>query len=175
MIKDTKNYLCWILGVYLAVFIGLGIWSISSRDNALNRLKTNERTIVELKDSIDHILEFTPDNVMIYLKFYEIKYPDTVFKQILLETGRFQSNIFKENNNLFGMKHPKQRITTSLMDSLGYAKYKSYLESIKDYKYYQDKYWGTTNFKGSYYEFLNSSGYSQDSNYIKKIKKLNIK
>lgn len=52
--------------------------------------------------------------------------------QAMHETGNFKSNIFLFNNNLFGMKQPKVRETTSIGESLGYASYKSSLESVKD-------------------------------------------
>jgi len=37
------------------------------------------------------------------------------------ETGNFTSVIFKENNNLFGMKLPKVRKTTAIGENRGHA------------------------------------------------------
>lgn len=49
------------------------------------------------------------------------------------ETGEFSSNVFKNNNNLFGMRHPSQRQTLSLGDKNGYAYYSSLEDSVKDF------------------------------------------
>lgn len=48
------------------------------------------------------------------------------------ETGNFSSYIFKANNNLFGMRHPKIRITHSLGEHKGYAIYSDIQDSILD-------------------------------------------
>ena len=52
------------------------------------------------------------------------------------ETGNFTSVIFKENNNLFGMKLPRVRKTTAIGENRGHAVYKNLEDSIKDYWLY---------------------------------------
>ena len=52
------------------------------------------------------------------------------------ETGNFTSVIFKENNNLFGMKLPKVRKTTAIGENRGHAVYKTIEDCIKDYWLY---------------------------------------
>ena len=52
------------------------------------------------------------------------------------ETGNFTSDIFWENNNAFGMRHPKKRKTTSVGSNRGHAVYNSLADSIIDYFYY---------------------------------------
>ena len=52
------------------------------------------------------------------------------------ETGNFTSKIFKENNNLFGMKLPKVRKTTATGEKYSHAVYKNIEDSIKDFKMY---------------------------------------
>ena len=48
------------------------------------------------------------------------------------ETGLFTSKIFKENNNLYGMKQPVRRATVSLGAKNGYASYATITDSIED-------------------------------------------
>ncbi len=48
------------------------------------------------------------------------------------ETANFTSHIFKANNNLFGMRCPKIRITHAVGESQGYAIYAGYEDSILD-------------------------------------------
>lgn len=52
------------------------------------------------------------------------------------ETGNFTSVIFKENNNLFGMKLPKVRKTTAIGENRGHAVYRTIEDSVKDYWLY---------------------------------------
>jgi uncharacterized FlgJ-related protein len=61
------------------------------------------------------------------------KYKKIIVAQGILETGWFQSKNFKINNNLFGMKPPKNRITTSDSSINGYAHYQNWQFSIIDY------------------------------------------
>jgi uncharacterized FlgJ-related protein len=50
------------------------------------------------------------------------------------ETGNFTSDVFRNNNNLFGMRHPEHRPTKSTGDLNGYATYKSLQDSVRDFK-----------------------------------------
>jgi len=52
------------------------------------------------------------------------------------ETGRFTSAIFRENNNLFGMKQPTQRQTLATGTARGHATFRTYHENMIDYIYY---------------------------------------
>lgn len=61
------------------------------------------------------------------------KHKDIVLAQAILETGWFKSKNFMNNNNLFGMKQPHTRMTTSDTSYDGYAHYNSWQQSIIDY------------------------------------------
>lgn len=103
-----------------------------------------------------------PDDSLVFraLEYYEIKHPEIVLVQAQLETGRYKSKVCKENNNLFGLYNS---------NSKKYFKFKHWTESVEAYgKYIQNKYNGT----GNYYHFLDSIGYAEDPNYIKKLKKM---
>lgn len=68
----------------------------------------------------------------------EIKYPDIAFAQAILESGHFKSNIFLNNNNLFGMRLAKARQTTAIGKRKGYAVYDNWVMSVQDYKLWQE-------------------------------------
>jgi len=121
---------------------------------------------IHLEDSIRSMLTFNNENVLRYLDYFEIAHKDIVYKQSLIETGNFSSEIFHQNNNLFGMHNPYKRATTSTGSNRHCATYSTYLESIKDYKIYQDYYYKG----GNYYNFLQRIGYAEDSVYITKLK-----
>jgi hypothetical protein len=83
-------------------------------------------------------LPFSEKNLGQELKKQGVMYPDVAMAQSMLETGYFKSNIFLDNNNLFGMKHPKQRQTLSKGTNRGHASFNNWQDSVKDYKMWQD-------------------------------------
>lgn len=56
-----------------------------------------------------------------------------IYAQAVHETGRFTSDIFRESNNLFGMKLPSRRKTTATGENRGHATFKNWWASIWDY------------------------------------------
>lgn len=101
----------------------------------LKHLKADE-TPSKMEYVQDTVL--SEDNVYLTLLFYNIKYPDVVMSQIMIESAYFTSKLFKSNNNLLGMTIPSKRQTTALNKNGKYAQYSSWIQSILDYKYYQD-------------------------------------
>lgn len=78
-----------------------------------------------------------------------------VLAQARLETGNFKSKGCRIHHNLFGIKHGKK-----------YARYKTWQDSIKDYKErISSRYKG-----GNYLLFLKKIKYAKDPKYIHKIK-----
>jgi len=87
-----------------------------------------QQTILTIpKDSI------TVNDVTLAVCSLPFKFKKIVVAQAILETGWFQSNNFKTNNNLYGMRVPYNRMTTADSSINGYAHYKKWEESIIDY------------------------------------------
>lgn len=94
------------------------------------------------------------------LNYYNVKFPEIVYAQAVLETGHFKSRICKEYNNLFGLYNSKTK---------DYYKFNHWSESIIAYlKYIQYRYDSSID----YYEFLKRIKYARDSKYIHKLKRL---
>lgn len=84
-----------------------------------------------------------------------LEFPDIVFAQAVLESGGFTSRLTKENNNIFGMRKPSKRPTTSVGVSHGYAVYEDWRESIEDYGLFQEMLFSKHNFtRTSYLEYI---------------------
>ena len=103
--------------------------------------------------------ELTLENVKKYIQLVDIKYPEIVIRQYILETGWGKSNICKTYNNLFGFRGAN-----------GYFKYKHWTESIESYKRFQDRKYK----EGCYYTFLEKVGYSESNKYVKTLKLIKI-
>lgn len=80
-------------------------------------------------------------------------YPNVVYSQACLETGHFKSRLFIENNNLFGMKIPKQRATLNIGD-LEFAKFNNWKECVLDYAIWQAKYCSKFKTEDEYLNYL---------------------
>jgi len=113
--------------------------------------------------------EFTPDNLKYMLDSLGVESPDIVYKQAVLETRHFTSSIFLENNNLFGMKHPSVRETTSTGKNRGHARYDNWIDCVKDIALFQDYYCERITRCNDYYKFLNQI-YATDPKYVQKVK-----
>lgn len=100
-----------------------------------------------------------------------IIYPDIALAQARLETGNFTSRIFRENKNMFGMKLPRKRKTTAIGEHNNHAKYSSWLQSVADYKIWQDEVVGKCKSRKAYLKYL-SGNYAQDKKYIHKLKQM---
>jgi uncharacterized FlgJ-related protein len=87
----------------------------------------------------------------------------------MIETGHWKSDIFLENNNLFGMKEARSRITTAIGTNKNHAEYNTWRESVYDYAFYQNRYLNNIRSENDYYQYLGAS-YAEDPTYVSKIK-----
>jgi len=107
------------------------------------------------------------------LKANDVKFPEIVFAQAVLESGHFKSFIFRTNNNLFGMRYPKVRETLATGAKSGYAVFSDWQSSVKDYKLWQDRFIQKRGIdtKAEYLTELDKV-YSESNGYSAKLKKI---
>ena len=115
------------------------------------------------------VTPFSKENLEKEINKQGIKYPDIVMAQAKIESGHFTSAIFKENNNLFGMKEAQRRITTAEGTNRNHAYYNHWRESVYDYAFYQCRYLGDIRNEAEYFQYLSAS-YAEDPNYIEVLK-----
>jgi uncharacterized FlgJ-related protein len=118
---------------------------------------------------------FDVDALKLYISDLGIKFPKIVYAQAVVESGNFESKIFLENNNLFGMKVAKSRPTTAKGERNGYAYYDSWQMSVIDYALYQSAYARKISTESGYYEHLGSNYAESGNDYIKRLKDVNSK
>lgn len=115
--------------------------------------------------------ELSPNNVLAMIIEKRIAYPDVVYAQSQIESGWFKSSLTKNNNNLFGMRHPRKRNTTSIKSHNGYSFYSHWKKSVIDYKLWQNGMIHKINNEEEYLAYL-AKNYAEDPTYVKSIKKL---
>lgn len=111
---------------------------------------------------------FTPQQLYDYLKELNVKYPDIVFAQAVLESGNFNSKIFRANHNLFGMKEAGKRIRTCKGTEMNHAYYDNWKESVLDYAFYQASYLNDIKTESQYLDYLNAN-YAEAGNYKQRV------
>ena len=111
-------------------------------------------------------LPFNEKNLSAELTKQGVSFPDVAMAQARLETGHFKSDVFKENNNLFGMKRAVHRTTLGQGNPGEYVYFKSIEESIIDYKLYQMQFVHEINSEEMYIKRICQS-YSSNDNYEK--------
>ena len=164
----TKNYLNVILIVLFtaAVTVSATLLVQTKKLNSIKYITEETRMLV-----INQENEFNEEKLKEYIIGLNIKFPHIVFAQAKLESGYFKSNIFKENNNLFGMKIATRRPTTNKGENRGHAAFDSWKESVVDYAFYQARYLGDIRTEAEYIQYLKAN-YAEDPGYVKKVIKL---
>lgn len=102
--------------------------------------------------------ELTEENLYEALLYYNIKYPEIVYSQAILESNIGNSDVYKRTNNLFGLYNSNKK---------DYYKYDSWIEGLVHYKIVIQS---QLKQNENYYDFLKRIKYAKDPNYINKLK-----
>lgn len=157
--------------VLLPIFVILGlmtiegfiVWNMSKRhyvpslENQINNLQ--EELSRAILTEPDFFYLGPEDGLMEALEYYDVKCPEIVYAQAVIESGGFKSALSVYHGNLFGLKYR----------SGGYMKFKHWSESVKAYR---DLVQYKIKENEDYYRFLDRIGYAEDSLYTKKLKNL---
>ena len=100
------------------------------------------------------------EGLMGALEYYDVKHPNIVQAQAMLETGNFTSEVCLVDNNLFGLYDSKRQ---------RYYSFDYWTESVVAYLDYIQYRYKPPN---DYYKFLQDIGYAKDPHYIKKLKRI---
>ena len=159
----------WVFFITMAITTLVAVVIGIIRVNDVSFISEETKAII-LREA-DKANEFSPEKLKAYILELNIKFPHIVYAQAQLETGEFKSKIFKENNNLFGMKVATRRPTTNKGEDNGHAFYVNWKESVVDYAFYSAQYLSNIKSESEYFDYLGQS-YAEDPNYIPKIRKI---
>ncbi len=128
---------------------------------------TEEAKLIVLKEENS----FSKEKLKEYILGLNVKFPNIVLAQAELESGHFKSTMFKENNNLFGMKQAFKRPTTNQGENRGHAYFNSWKDCVLDYAFYSATYLNNIKTEAEYFQYLRQS-YAEDPNYIAKLNQI---
>ena len=150
--KDRKKIKFLILGFICLLLIAFSIGRYSKIEILDKYVK--ELVLLNLQQEKN---KFTEEKLIDLLKELNVKFPYIVLAQAKLETGNFKSNVFKQNNNLFGMKEARVRVKTAKGTNLNHAYYDNWQESVYDYAFYQCRYMSRATTEAEYFAALDAS------------------
>ena len=136
--------------------------------------KTKKSEVI-IEEKVDTVFvrkeeEFSRKKLKEYIDFLNIKHPDIVYAQAVLESGNFKSKLFLSQNNMFGMKQSYQRANTSSGNINNYASYSNWRQSVLDYALYQASYLRKLD-REQYFNYLDKN-YAEDSGYSLKLREI---
>jgi uncharacterized FlgJ-related protein len=168
----TSKLLKVLLGVVIFATLGFTAAINNAADEAfeteLETMPYEEKVIIINEIEKD---AFSQDALVEELKRLNIRFPHIVLAQSMLETGHFESNVFRANNNLFGMKQARQRCTTARGTNLNHAYYDNWKESVMDYALFQSAYLRNLKTEAQYFSYLDRN-YAEAQNYDQAVKNM---
>lgn len=170
-IKTSK-----LLKVLLGVVIFATLGFTAAINNATDEAFETELETMPYEEKVIIINEiekeaFSQEALVEELKRLNIRFPHIVLAQSMLETGHFESNVFRANNNLFGMKQARQRCTTARGTNLNHAYYDNWKESVMDYALFQSAYLRDLKTEAQYFSYLDRN-YAEAQNYDQAVKSM---
>ena len=124
----AKRYNFLTLGLIAVCLVILGFSSAVKVNTIVERIPV----YLEHKDE-----PCTDESVKAYIKALNLRYPDIVYRQTILESNHFTSPLYKNLNNLLGMEATTTRPTFGINIGQRFAKYDSWKESLADYAIWQ--------------------------------------
>lgn len=100
------------------------------------------------------------DGLKAALIHYEVKFPEIVYAQAVLETGHFKSVGCLRHHNLFGLYNSEAK---------RYHRFNHWTESVVAYREWVQKRYKPPE---DYYMFLQRIGYAEDPRYVHKLKQI---
>lgn len=169
MKKDNRiQILLALVAVVVSIIMFFGI------NNKVRTVDLNKKIVVDSiyeKPIKKKSNKLTDKEVLDYITSLNIRFPKVVLAQAKLESGNYTSYVFKTKKNLFGMKLARSRPTTANKNSIGYASYSSWKQSVIDYALLQTSYYRNCRTEQQYLEQLQRS-YCENNKYIQHLKEL---
>jgi len=164
-----RNYIFYALFSLFSGFISIYLFKlilipdISLKEVTMLKGRYEKVIIAETQN------EFTEERFTSKIKELNIKFPHIAYAQAMLESGNFTSKIFKENNNMFGMKQARSRINLAKSTQYNHAYFETWEECLMDFAFHRATYLSKLRTENDYYNYLGKY-YAEDPGYVGKLK-----
>lgn len=154
----------WITFLIIMGLLALGLYGLYGNLSKKQHINTPTEPIELVKEVHEPL--FT----QVYDAIYSIRldHPDIVMAQAIEESGNFTSKLFKEGNNLMGMKLSSSRPSTAVGSIYGHARYEYWEQSLLDYALWQSSFARKLS-RDEYFRLLDSI-YAEGGGYSKRLK-----
>lgn len=154
-----------LLGVILlALMVALSSFTQQEAEVEVEYIEAEKKIELSISN------EFTEEAFLKEVDKYSFRFPDVIIAQARLESANFTSAIFREGNNIFGMKEAKSRLTLAKGTHRNHAYYDSWQESLQDRALYEASYTHKIKNKDNYIAYLDRL-YAEDGSYAIKLQK----
>ena len=166
-----RNYLFYIIFSTLISLLSIFLFkllfipNISLKEVPSLKSKYEKVCIAEVQNN------FTEEKFINKIKQLNLNYPHIVYAQAMLESGNFTSKIFKENNNMFGMKQARVRINLAKSTQYNHAYFETWEDCLLDFAFHRATYFSKLKTEQDYYNYLGKY-YAEDPSYIGKLKSM---
>jgi len=166
-----RNYVFYIIFSLLVSLLSIFLFkllfipSISLKEVPSLKSKYEKVCIAEVQNN------FTEEKFINKIKQLNLNYPHIVYAQAMLESGNFTSKIFKENNNMFGMKQARVRINLAKSTQYNHAYFETWEDCLLDFAFHRATYFSKLKTEQDYYNYLGKY-YAEDPSYISKLKSM---
>ena len=170
-IKPSKIIKLFFIAIAIftsAIYLTYDYAKYRALEQSIDEMHFEEQVII-VNQRINN--DFSKEALVEELKRLNVKYPHIVMAQAMIESGHFQSNIFRSNHNLFGMKEARQRVTTARGTNLNHAYYENWKESVIDYAMFQAAYLKDLKTEAAYLLYLDAN-YAEAQGYDSAVKKM---
>jgi uncharacterized FlgJ-related protein len=166
-LKFIKNKLGIRIALGTAILLMVGSFFVGrySKSNTLDVIE-NRVKIINLQKEKD---KFTKNRLVEEIKNKKIKFPHIVMAQAIIESGLGKSGLFRSNNNLFGMREARKRMSSSSGSKNNFAYYKKWQDGVLDMAFFQCAYLNDINTEEKYYLYL-SANYAEAPTYVQTLK-----
>ena len=161
---NVRGGLVKIVSLLFIIFLVLGVSPAPVRTEYITAEKL---LLIELEEEN----KFSEENLIEEISKLNFKYPYIVLAQAILETGTYESKIFKENNNLFGMKEARVRLNLAKGTQFGHAYYDDWKESLTDYALWYSTFAYKCKTEDQLYALLNKQ-YAEANYYPQALKRI---
>jgi len=164
-----RNYIFYLIFSLLISLLSISVFKELFIPNLSFKEVTKLKTRYEKILIVEHQNDFTKDKFLSKIKYLNLKHPHIVYAQAILESGNFTSKMFKENNNIFGMKQARVRINLAKSTQYGHAYFETWEDCLLDFAFHRATYFSKLRTEQDYYNYLGKY-YAEDPGYIGKLK-----